>query len=255
MPIYGAGTVVWDPHRPKAPDVVLIILVQHPKVLRATSSGETFDNECPARVTASTQHFSRLSFRLTYCCLWISNVQVQACGDAGEHPLESNRMLQLLPWPGAVRLSRRDDRKNCTWAASRIKGAELTAKREKKKQLCTRPKILRRRLEYIQVCWGLEFIKNWEVEDDIFGYWLDHFVWLKLMVALWLGLFSCRRNPFWQLWICDHSCVSFFFKTPNWFESKQFAHSVTVRVDDGWVGGGREWNILSVQTRTLCVCK
>lgn len=154
MPIYGAGTVVWDPHRPKAPDVVLIILVQHPKVLRATSSGETFDNECPARVTASTQHFSRLSFRLTYCCLWISNVQVQACGDAGEHPLESNRMLQLLPWPGAVRLSRRDDRKNCTWAASRIKGAELTAKREKKKQLCTRPKILRRRLEYIQVCGG-----------------------------------------------------------------------------------------------------
>lgn len=66
--------------------------------------------------------------------------------------------------------------------------------------------------KYVEVqVFMLEFIKNWEVEDDIFGYWLDHFVWLKLMVALWLGLFSCRRNPFWQLWICDHSCVSFFF--------------------------------------------
>lgn len=37
MPIYRAGTALWDSHSPKAPDIVLMILLQHSKPVRAPS--------------------------------------------------------------------------------------------------------------------------------------------------------------------------------------------------------------------------
>lgn len=45
------------------------------------------------------------------------------------------------------------------------------------------------------------------------GYWVDHFVWLKLNVVLGvLRLLCCRTNPLWKGRICDYSCISLYTK-------------------------------------------
>lgn len=78
-----------------------------------------------------------------------------------------------------------------------------------------------------------------------FGYWLDHVVWLKLKVVSWLGLFSCRRNPFWQGWICDHSCIS--------LNTKLFWIKIICTLCEG---GGSGWIVLRVcRQGHFWVCK
>lgn len=114
------------------------------KTAETNLSGEMIDNVC--RLSLS-EHFSRLSFRLIYCCLWISNVPVWS-GNAGEHPLDSNGMLQVRPWTGEVHLSCKLEQER--WTGGEIK---IYEKRTKQKS-CTRPKILRQRLGQLQLLRG-----------------------------------------------------------------------------------------------------
>lgn len=111
---------------------------------------------------------------------------------------------------------------NCTWAAN------LNCKKRRKKIFAQGQRFSARCSRSYKCAEGsgfhLEVYKKLRSGGCYYCVLTWSFAWLKLEAVWWFGLFSCRRNPFWQGSICDHSCISLNIKL---FGIKIIAHYVS----------------------------
>lgn len=101
---------------------------------------------------------------------------------------------------------------DCTWAACWTRRTEPTAK---KRKISTGPKNFTIETQVATSMKGVQVKSTHKLGSGDYpvGYWVDHFVWLKLNVVLGvLRLLCCRTNPLWKGRICDYSCISLYTK-------------------------------------------
>ena len=206
-------------------------------MLRATSARKMLDNERRLSHGEHSSLFLRLSFRLTCCCLWISNVRVQR-----------SAMLRCTLWIAMRCCNSSHDQELWGWVGELTREPFLSceldqerstdSKKKKKKKPAQGQRFSDRSSSSVKY-FDVQVITNREVEGVIFGYWLD-FVWLKLKVLLWLLLF--------------HVGEIHFDKGGFVIRVASLVHQIVLNQNNlrtmwGWEEGAK--CIMSVQTTTL----